>query len=125
MHASSLALPLTQPQAANTTVSKRLPSPHLLKQQMPLPSELAQQVGENARTLRLAQNLSRKTLAERAGISESTIKRFETTGQITLDALVVLASSLGVAQQLSGLFTQAQPVSLDELKQSGRVRGRK
>jgi hypothetical protein len=32
---------------------------------------------------------------------------------------------LGVAQQLSGLFTQAQPVSLDELKQSGRVRGRK
>ncbi len=72
-----------------------------------------------------AQNLSRKTLAERAGISESTIKRFETTGQITLDALVLLASSLGVAQQLSGLFTQAQPVSLDELKQSGRVRGRK
>ena len=89
------------------------------------PGELALQVGENARALRLAQNLSRKTLAERAGVSESTIKRFETTGQITLDALVLLASSLGVAQKLSGLFTQAQPVSLDELKQSGRVRGRK
>lgn len=87
------------------------------------PRELAQQVGENARALRLAQNLSRKTLAERAGVSESTIKRFEATGQITLDVLVLLASSLGVAQQLSGLFTQVQPVSLDELKQSGRVRG--
>lgn len=56
---------------------------------------MAQQVGENARALRLAQNLSRKTLAERAGVSESTIKRFETTGQITLEALVLLASSLG------------------------------
>ena len=89
------------------------------------PGELALQVGEKARALRLTQNLSRKTLAERAGVSESTIKRFETTGQITLDALVLLASSLGVAQQLSGLFTQAQPVSLAELKQSGRVRGRK
>jgi transcriptional regulator with XRE-family HTH domain len=89
------------------------------------PSELAKRVGENARALRLAQNLSRRTLAERAGVSESTIKRFETTGQITLDALVLLASSLGVAQQLSGLFTQAQPISLDELKQSERVRGRK
>ncbi|WP_324732117.1 helix-turn-helix domain-containing protein [Pseudomonas paeninsulae] len=89
------------------------------------PSELQQRIGESARALRLAQNLSRKTLAERAGVSESTIKRFETTGQINLDALVLLASSLGVAQQLSGLFTQAQPVSLDELKQSGRVRGRK
>lgn len=89
------------------------------------PGELLQQIGENARELRLAQNLSRKTLGERAGVSESTIKRFETTGQITLDALVLLASSLGVAQQLSGLFTQAQPVSLDELKKSGRIRGRK
>jgi len=39
MQASNLALPLTQPQAANTTVSQRLPSPHLLKQQMPLSSE--------------------------------------------------------------------------------------
>ncbi|MGQ7816789.1 helix-turn-helix domain-containing protein [Metapseudomonas furukawaii] len=56
---------------------------------------MAQQVGENARALRLAQNLSRKTLAERAGVSDSTIKRFETTGQITLEALVLLASSLG------------------------------
>ena len=54
------------------------------------PRELVQQIGENARALRLAQNLSRKTLAERAGVSESTIKRFETTGQITLDALVLL-----------------------------------
>ena len=79
------------------------------------PGELALQVSENARALRLAQNLSRKTLAERAGVSESTIKRFEATGQITLDVLVLLASSLGVAQQLSGLFTQAQPVSLDEI----------
>ncbi|OWJ95600.1 hypothetical protein B6S59_10290 [Pseudomonas sp. A46] len=56
---------------------------------------MAQQVGENALALRLAQNLSRKTLSERAGVSESTIKRFETTGQITLEALVLLASSLG------------------------------
>lgn len=89
------------------------------------PGELAQRVGDNARALRLAHNLSRKTLAERAGVSESTIKRFETTGQITLDALVLLASSLGVAQQLSGLFAQTQPFSLNELKQSGRARGRK
>lgn len=89
------------------------------------PGELAQQIGENARALRLAQNLSRKTLAERSGVSESTIKRFETTGQISLDALVLLASALGVAHQLRELFTQAQPASLNELKQTGRQRGRR
>jgi len=52
MQASNLALPLTQPQAANTTVSKRLPSPHLLKQQMPLSSELAQQVQAHRQAIR-------------------------------------------------------------------------
>ncbi|WP_313201004.1 3-deoxy-7-phosphoheptulonate synthase [Pseudomonas sp.] len=52
MQASNLALPLTQPHAANTTVSQRLPSPHLLKQQMPLSSELAQQVHRHRQAIR-------------------------------------------------------------------------
>ncbi|HGM6310553.1 MAG: 3-deoxy-7-phosphoheptulonate synthase [Pseudomonas putida] len=52
MQATNLALPLTQPLAANTTVSKRLPSPHLLKQQMPLSSELAQQVQAHRQAIR-------------------------------------------------------------------------
>ena len=88
------------------------------------PGEQLQQIGEHARALRVAQNLSRKTLAERSGVSASTIKRFETSGQISLDALLLIASTLGVAQQVTGLFRHAQPVSLDELKQTGRVRGR-
>ncbi|EKT4467681.1 3-deoxy-7-phosphoheptulonate synthase [Pseudomonas putida] len=52
MHSSNLALPLTQPQAANTAVSQRLPSPHLLKQQMPLGSALAQQVQQHRQAIR-------------------------------------------------------------------------
>jgi DNA-binding XRE family transcriptional regulator len=40
------------------------------------PGELQQRIGESARELRLAQNLSRKTLAERAGVSESTHQAF-------------------------------------------------
>ena len=43
------------------------------------PGELAQKIGANAREARLAQNLSRKSLAKMAGVSESTIKRFETS----------------------------------------------
>ncbi|AMA45672.1 3-deoxy-7-phosphoheptulonate synthase [Pseudomonas alabamensis] len=52
MHASTAALPLTQPQAANTVVSHRLPSPHLLKQQMPLSTALAQQVERHRQAVR-------------------------------------------------------------------------
>ncbi|MGH8380817.1 3-deoxy-7-phosphoheptulonate synthase [Pseudomonas sp.] len=52
MQSSSLALPLTQPQAANTAVSQRLPSPHLLKQQMPLSTALTRQVEDHRQAVR-------------------------------------------------------------------------
>ncbi|QGW77718.1 3-deoxy-7-phosphoheptulonate synthase [Pseudomonas alkylphenolica] len=52
MQSSSLALPLTQPQAANSAVSQRLPSPHLLKQQMPLTTALAHQVENHRQAVR-------------------------------------------------------------------------
>lgn len=39
---------------------------------------------------RLSKNLSRKTLAENSGVSESTIKRFELTGVVTLEALILI-----------------------------------
>ncbi|MGG5289290.1 3-deoxy-7-phosphoheptulonate synthase [Pseudomonas shirazensis] len=52
MQAATLALPLTQPVAANSAVSQRLPSPHLLKQQMPLTPELAQQVQQHRQAIR-------------------------------------------------------------------------
>ncbi|MEG1041405.1 MAG: 3-deoxy-7-phosphoheptulonate synthase [Pseudomonas sp.] len=52
MQTSSLALPLTQPQAANTAVSQRLPSAHLLKQQMPLSCALGHQVEQHRQAVR-------------------------------------------------------------------------
>lgn len=88
------------------------------------PGELAQKIGANAREARLAQNLSRKSLASRAGVSESTIKRFESSGQITLDALVLIATALGATRQLAELFKHEQPVSLEAIKRAGRTRGR-
>lgn len=88
------------------------------------PGELAQKIGANAREARLAQNLSRKSLAQMAGVSESTIKRFESNGQITLDGLVLIATALGTTRELVELFKQEHPISLDEIKQTGRTRGR-
>lgn len=89
------------------------------------PGEIALKIGANARAARLAQNLSRKTLAEMSGVSESTIKRFESTGQITLDALVLIATTLGHTHQLVELFSVESPVSILQLKHASRSRGRK
>jgi len=88
------------------------------------PGERTQQVADDARALRLAQDLSRRSLAERSGVPEATIKRFETSGRISFESLVLLADALGVADRLALLFAARPPTSLDQLKRGERLRGR-
>lgn len=87
------------------------------------PSDIARCVGENAKALRLSRNLSRKTLAEKSGVSESTIKRFETTGVVTLEGIILLATALDELTTVTKLFKPDQPNSLEELKNINRKRG--
>nr|WP_263429661.1 helix-turn-helix transcriptional regulator [Nannocystis pusilla] len=79
--------------------------------------------------LRLARDWKRDTLAERAGISASTVKRFEATGQIALDNLLKLALALGCLEQFESVFAPPPARTLAELEQRGqgpvRQRGRR
>lgn len=88
------------------------------------PGEIALQIAENAKHLRLSKNFSRRLLALKSGVPESTIKRFETTGKISLDGLLLIAICLGAGEQLTALFTPPGALSIQELKNHGRVRGR-
>ncbi len=88
------------------------------------PMERARRVAEDVRALRLAQDLSRRSLAARSGVAEATIKRFETTGRISFESLVLLADALGVSERLSQLFAAPPPTSLDQIKRGERQRGR-
>jgi transcriptional regulator with XRE-family HTH domain len=42
------------------------------------------QIGQKFKEIRLALNMKRLTLALKSGVSESTIKRFESSGEISL-----------------------------------------
>ncbi|KMT55453.1 helix-turn-helix domain-containing protein [Pseudomonas fildesensis] len=92
---------------------------HLLRS----PAELAREVGSNAKALRLSKNLSRKTLAEKSGVSESTIKRFEMTGVVTLEGLILLATALDELTCVAKLFKPEHPNTYEELKNAKRKRG--
>lgn len=89
------------------------------------PGEIALQIAGNAKALRLSKNLSRRALAAQSGVAESTLKRFETTGKVSLDALLLIAMSLGVGAQMASLFSAPPPISLQELKGQTRLRGRR
>lgn len=90
------------------------------------PTELAEQLGERAEQLRLLQNWKRDTLAERSGVPATSIKRFENSGQISLDGLLKLALALGCLDQFERLLEPPSAESIAELdRQSAKPRRRR
>ena len=58
------------------------------------PSEIAILLVEKIRVLRKDRGYSQKELADRTGISLGSVKRFEQTGQISLESLLKIAHLL-------------------------------
>ena len=80
------------------------------------PDEVALGLGRHCRALRLERNWRRATLAERAGISVSTLVRFETTGVIALAKFLRLAWALGRLDDLDPVLRPGPAATLDELE---------
>ena len=88
-------------------------------------AEILQNIGARAKSARLRENMSRKTLAEKAGVAEASLKRFETTGHISLSSLVQVLTALDRLSQLDELLAEQAPLSIHELDATKRQRGRK
>lgn len=78
------------------------------------------------RQLRLSGNLSQEVLAKRAGLSHASLKRFERTGQISLESLLKLALVLDVLEDFDLLFKDSlqSNLSLDEIIRQPKIRQR-
>lgn len=81
-----------------------------------MPEELALTLGAKTKALRLSARWKRATLAERAGVSESSLKRFEQTGQAALDLVLRVALSLGRLAEFEALLEPPPARSIDELE---------
>jgi transcriptional regulator with XRE-family HTH domain len=81
------------------------------------PGDILRALGTRAKAARLQHNLSRKSLAAKSGVKESSLKRFETTGQVSLASLVQLLVADAV------LAERAVP-TISSLSQLPRQRGR-
>ena len=57
----------------------------------PTPSEVSKVLAQRHKLLRKKLGLSQKEMAERSGVSLGSLKRFENTGKISLEALLKLA----------------------------------
>jgi len=95
---------------------------------LPLKIESAHSVqhrlADRAKMLRLRANLGRRSLAQKSGVSEASIKRFENTGEISLANLLNLAFALDCHRQFDTLFEPPPPASIEDLTAPNRQRGR-
>ncbi|MEE1377401.1 MAG: helix-turn-helix domain-containing protein [Oribacterium sp.] len=77
--------------------------------------ELNQKLTQRIRNIRRRRSISQKKLAEMSGVSYGSIKRFETSGQISLISLTKIAIALDLADELRNLFTQAPYKDIQEV----------
>ncbi len=96
--------------------------------QLKTSSEYGNEIAARARSLRLQRNIRQVTLAERSGVSLASVKRFESTGQISFSSLLKIANALGCLDDFSALFLPEPAVTISDLekneKKKQRCRGR-
>src|SRR5690606_37660470 len=84
--------------------------------------EIAEELAARLRAHRLAQNLTQRELAARAGISHRTLTTFEQSGKVSLDVFLRIVDVLGLSKSLSTLFEQKQTIKEMEVAQRQRKR---
>ena len=84
------------------------------------PEELDLKLAKRVRNIRKRRSISQQKLSEMSGVSYGSIKRFESTGQISLPALTRIATALDLADELRNLFTQVPYKDISEVIQESR-----
>jgi transcriptional regulator with XRE-family HTH domain len=79
------------------------------------PQEVRQKLGQNARETRIAQRKTQSELASAAGISLSTLARFERGEDVAMSVLIQLALALGTESSLLTIFPKPEIRSFDDV----------
>ena len=69
-----------------------------------VPQDVMREYAARVRELRIRQNITQKELAERVGVAECTIKRFEKTGEAQFRTVLGIALVLGRLEDFTELF---------------------
>ena len=69
-----------------------------------VPQDIMLAYAKRVRTLRIQFGITQKELAQRVGVAEGTIKRFEQTGEIQLRSLLAIALVLGRLDEFANIF---------------------
>ncbi|SEW08510.1 helix-turn-helix domain-containing protein [[Clostridium] fimetarium] len=79
------------------------------------PKEISMLIVGRIREIRKRRKLSQVKLSEKSGVSLGTVKRFETSGEISLISLIKLAMALDIESGMEALFEEVPFESIQEV----------
>ena len=79
------------------------------------PEEINLKIADRLKNIRKTRRISQKKISEISGISYGSIKRFETTGQMSLLSLTRIATALDVVNELREIFSQVPYKNIQEV----------
>lgn len=79
------------------------------------PEEIDMALAQRLSKIRKRRELSQQALSEKSNVSYGSIKRFETTGQISLISLTKLCIALDCIDEIRNLFTNVAYDSIEEV----------
>ena len=78
-------------------------------------SEINNDIAQKIVRLRKRKKITQKQLAVRSGVSLGSLKRFEQSGEISLQSLTKIAIALDVENELEDLFNNVPFASIEEV----------
>lgn len=79
------------------------------------PSDIDKSLAQRVKKIRKRKKITQKELAARSNVSYGTLKRFEQTGDISLNSLTKVAIELGIVNEIKSLFTRVPYMSIEEV----------
>lgn len=87
------------------------------------PGEIDKIIAERIRNIRKRRKISQKRLSEKSGVSLGSVKRFETSGEISLISLTKIAIALDISSEMEELFKEVPFLSIEEIITSNASKG--
>lgn len=79
------------------------------------PSDVAKRLASRIKAIRKRKKITQQQLAGRSNVSYATLRKFEKTGQISLESFIKLTMELGVVNEINNLFTEPVYTSIEEV----------
>ena len=79
------------------------------------PSDVTGRLAGKLKNIRKRKRITQKQLAARSNVSYASLRKFEATGQISLESFVKIAMELGVVSEINNLFSNPVYSSIEEV----------